>query len=83
MFEDDETNVVTQNEDFDESDESDSEDHVETRSVDSEIVHEISDDEDTEEPEQEDHIFSGTGVSENESGPPKHPVHKLLFLYDK
>ncbi|KAF5290729.1 hypothetical protein FQA39_LY14648 [Lamprigera yunnana] len=59
MFEDDETNVVAQNDNFDESDESDSKDHVETRSVDSETDHEISDDEDTEEPEQEDNIFFG------------------------
>ncbi|KAF5283019.1 hypothetical protein FQA39_LY04890 [Lamprigera yunnana] len=59
MFEDDETNVVAQNEDFDESDESDSNDHVETRSVDSETDREINGDEDTEEPEQENNIFFG------------------------
>ncbi|KAF5300301.1 hypothetical protein FQA39_LY11158 [Lamprigera yunnana] len=57
MFEDDETNIVAQNADFDESEESDSKDHIETRSVDSETDHDITDDEDTEEPEQEDNIF--------------------------
>lgn len=60
IFEEDDVSVEVPDENFDESDESDSDDQVETRSVDSNTDHEISDDEgESEEPEVDDYYFSG------------------------
>lgn len=58
IFEEGESNVDVPEEDFQESDESYSEDVVETRSADSNTDHDITDDE-VEEPEAHDSYFSG------------------------